>query len=849
MSTYGSPYAFYTVDLSYSNRTETSVVVSYKITSRLQYEASWMGYALTAYLTVGGKSSGAIALKGNESWSGTANHTVSGSFTVTGLSATTSSLSTSFSVSSSSPDYACQLSATSGSALSISIYGKKTIPTLSESNVNLGNAVTINLGSRLLSSYTHTLTYSFGSIFGNIVTKTASSTVSFTPPLSLAAQIPSAMSGEMTIKCTTYTSSGTSLGDYSIKLTVHVPSSAATTPSLSKSSADLGQPIDIYLASRLSSEYTHTLSFAFGDINETICTNTTSTFLEFIPELMLAKEIPDELSGTAIITCDTYNTAGVLVGSTSVNLTLNVPEEAKTIPVLMSETIYLGQKLSVDLSNKLVDSYTHSISYEFEGETQNVEHEPLDEAVVVDFPIELANKLVDSEYGNVKILCQTYNGSGLLVGAYSIPIEVRVPEEILPSIEDVVIDEAVIKVKEDFGLYTSTLSKLTVEISAEGSYGSYIKSYSTSVEGVNYVGRQFTSDIIKNPGVLEVKTTVIDSRGRTAYLVREVEVIPYQEPTVDMELNLNGENMTVLLIGRVAPVNGNNCKALKLKYRIAGEETYFEEEVDIDEEDWNFEIIHTPQTYDSEATWEFVAELFDKNTIKSTSMLTGKTVLSRRAGGTGIAFGKEATQEGFDCNWDATFRGNTSFEGNITFAGKTFWDKCYPIGTYFWSSINTNPAEYFGGVWEQVKDRFILAAGDSYGAGGIGGSATVCLTTDNMPSHTHLVSATASTQDNHTHSVSGNTSTTGSHTHTSQGYWAAGSGNSHAIARKTVSGDPTDTNSLNYAGSHYHSFSVTSGGGGSHTHTITATAENSGSGVAHENMPPYEVAYCWRRIA
>ena len=174
-STYGSPYAFYTVELTYSNRKETSVVVSYKITSKLQYEESWMGYALTANLTVGGTKSGAIKIKDNTVWSGTAAHTVSGEFTVTGLTATTASLSTSFSVSSASPDNSCQLSATSGSNLSISIFGKPTVHTLSSTSVDLGKSVKIDLSSRLLDSYMHTLTYTFGSASGTIATKTASS--------------------------------------------------------------------------------------------------------------------------------------------------------------------------------------------------------------------------------------------------------------------------------------------------------------------------------------------------------------------------------------------------------------------------------------------------------------------------------------------------------------------------------------------------------------------------------------------------------------------------------------------------------------------------------------------------
>lgn len=49
-----------------------------------------------------------------------------------------------------------------------------------------------------------------------------------------------------------------------------------------------------------------------------------------------------------------------------------------------------------------------------------------------------------------------------------------------------------------------------------------------------------------------------------------------------------------------------------------------------------------------------------------------------------------------------------------------------------------------------------------------------------------------------------------------------------------------------------HTHSVTASGTvSSHSHTYTAAGTNSktGGGEAHNNMPPYEVHYCWRRIA
>ena len=59
----------------------------------------------------------------------------------------------------------------------------------------------------------------------------------------------------------------------------------------------------------------------------------------------------------------------------------------------------------------------------------------------------------------------------------------------------------------------------------------------------------------------------------------------------------------------------------------------------------------------------------------------------------------------------------------------------YPIGAIYISTEPTSPAELFGGSWERVKDAFLLAAGDTYGAGAAGGAATHKLTIDEMPKH------------------------------------------------------------------------------------------------------------------
>lgn len=105
-----------------------------------------------------------------------------------------------------------------------------TIPrasSVSAKSVNLGTASTITV-TRASSSFTYTLSYTFGSAKGTIVTKTTSTSVSWTPPLTLADQIPKSTTGTCTITCTTY-NGNTSIGSKTCTMTLTVPASIKPT--------------------------------------------------------------------------------------------------------------------------------------------------------------------------------------------------------------------------------------------------------------------------------------------------------------------------------------------------------------------------------------------------------------------------------------------------------------------------------------------------------------------------------------------------------------------------------------------------------------------------------------------
>lgn len=156
-------------------------------------------------------------------------------------------------------------------------------------------------------------------------------------------------------------------------------------------------------------------------------------------------------------------------------------------------------------------------------------------------------------------------------------------------------------------------------------------------------------------------------------------------------------------------------------------------------------------------------------------------------------------------------------------------DLFYPVGSIYTSTKNTNPAATLGGTWTQIKDRFLLCAGDSYSAGSTGGSAT----------HTHTSTA-------HIHTTAGHTLTIAeipSHKHAvNRMSWAASKPSGYGKSGYLWAYDTSDIYPVS------ESYFNNTGGGGSHSHgnTGSTTPGNTGSS---SNLPPYKVVYAWERTA
>ncbi len=123
-SSYGSPYAFYTVAVTQSSRTPTSVKIKVTCTAHLQYTSSYIltgnGYGLVAGIYVGGSWHNFTLKKTTESWRGNGKHSVSATLTISAKAAEGSLAGIKFRVNrSSGSNTACKLNATKCANISI----------------------------------------------------------------------------------------------------------------------------------------------------------------------------------------------------------------------------------------------------------------------------------------------------------------------------------------------------------------------------------------------------------------------------------------------------------------------------------------------------------------------------------------------------------------------------------------------------------------------------------------------------------------------------------------------------------------------------------------------------------
>lgn len=130
----------------------------------------------------------------------------------------------------------------------------------------------------------------------------------------------------------------------------------------------------------------------------------------------------------------------------------------------------------------------------------------------------------------------------------------------------------------------------------------------------------------------------------------------------------------------------------------------------------------------------------------------------------------------------------------------------YPVGSVYISVNNINPSNFFGGTWEQIKDKFLLACGDNHKVNETGGEEKHTLITSEMPSHSHGL---------------------------------------YEVNPSTGGG----SYKMNWDNGGHYNVKLSSCGYDEQGYWNLIGMNNTGGNQAHNNMPPYLTVYMWKRVA
>ena len=226
-----------------------------------------------------------------------------------------------------------------------SVSGSVTLPTIPRASsiscptLTMGSPGTITI-SRASSSFTHTITASFGSASTTITTKTTGTSVPWTPLLTWAAQIPNATSGTCTLTCITYSGSA-EIGRKSISITLTAPASVKPTlTSLTAARVDGSVPAAWGVYVKDKSKVKLTINGAAGNQGSTIKGYSITG--------------GGYSSGSSSYTTGFLNTTGTIAFTATVNDSRGRTSDAKTVSITVVD--YIAPTLTVGQGSRYSDS-------------------------------------------------------------------------------------------------------------------------------------------------------------------------------------------------------------------------------------------------------------------------------------------------------------------------------------------------------------------------------------------------------------------------------------------------------------------------------------------------------------
>lgn len=373
---------------------------------------------------------------------------------------------------------------------------------------------------------------------------------------------------------------------------------------------------------------------------------------------------------------------------------------------------YIGDTATITIGKKS-SSFTSTVTYTIGGLTGTIAEKTTDAVLQLDTEAlkgQIYALIPNSKSTSGTITCTTYDGNTQIGNPTTASFNLYAKEEdCSPNVSGVVIDtnEDTIALTDNNLIIVKNASKPKVTINATSKYSSTISNYSISLnDGQISNEQEHTFDTI-NSNTITVSAT--DSRGYSkSYTIdlseRIVDYVKLHFNTIELQ-RTEGTSNEVILNGNGVWYNGQfkenviNTLNCKFYYKESSSSSQW---IDggtitptIENNIFRFSNISLGNIYNYDKEYQIKIVATDLLMIVGNENKDIHTVEK----------GQEVVAIGEDTVW---------INGVLNINDVNVLDLIYPIGSLYLSVNSTNPSTLFGGTWEQIKDRFLLATGDTY---------------------------------------------------------------------------------------------------------------------------------------
>ena len=500
-----------------------------------------------------------------------------------------------------------------------------------------------------------------------------------------------------------------------------------------------------------------------------------------------------------------------------------VPYSSSTMNSASAEA---GSALNFTISNSKLSELNHKIKLTFGTQSATVTVGRGVGTASYTVPMSWLEQMTDRASATGAAVLETYSGS-TLVGSRSYSFTVTAPDSAAPTITLTLLQTGDAR-PSGWGMYLQTFSGVDLIASVQTQYLATMSSLVFS-DGTKDSQNQYISyvPILFAAGEKTFTVVVTDSRGKQATATATITVEPYASPvfnnTTIARCDINGTEVDQdgspledgTYVNMMADVMYSSCQTHNI-LSIAVDVDVDGVWVPVDDLDNGVKTKLTapptadfPDGFDPGTVYKFrvlAADSMGKSVSRVLYLQSISMLMHFRDSEDGMAVGMVSRRPGFEINptWP------------VYCYGTELINLIYPVGSIYLSVSSVNPQTIFGGTWEQIKDTFLLACGDTYANAATGGEATHVLTENEMPSHAHYPTGSTATE---------------------RDTW-------RAALIKDISGRSGKL-AMSSGGDRY---GVASNAAWEDV-GLAGQSGSTGGGQAHNNMPPYLAVYMWKRTA